>query len=148
MPREIAAVAKDFRVYYARVRQSRAEDGENYFMDLPSGRYIRYFGVLKGTDGLLASTIRGGHKSKWYGGKLVENFTQATARDIFAEGILRIHKAGIRILFTVHDEVICEVRKDSGVTAYDVVELLAQTPSWMPGLPVQAEGTESTCYLK
>lgn len=122
--------------------------GSDYFMDLPSGRYIRYFGVLKGIDGLLASTIRGERKLKFFGAKLAENFTQAVARDVFAEGLLRIHKAGIQILFHAHDEVICETRKDSGITVDDIIELLAQPPEWMPGLPLAAEGTETTSYLK
>ena len=81
-------------------------------------------------------------------GKLTENLVQATARDVFAEGLLRIHKAGIRILWTVHDEVICEVPEDSEVTVETVTELLAQTPDWIPGLPVAAEGIESQAYTK
>lgn len=50
-PREIAAVAKEYRVYYARVRQSRGSDGLDYFMDHssltylmgPDGSYITHF---------------------------------------------------------------------------------------------------------
>ena len=82
------------------------------------------------------------------GGKLTVNVVQATGRDVFAEGLLRIHQAGIRILWTVHDEVICEVPEDPEVTPDIVTGLLAQTPTWMPGLPVAAEGIETQTYCK
>ena len=118
-----------------------------FFMYLPSLRVIRYFDVQE-EEGLTATTERGGRRLHWYGGKLTENLVQATARDVFAEGLLRIHKAGIRILWTVHDEVICEVPEDSDITVETVTELLAQTPTWMPGLPVAAEGIEAKAYTK
>ncbi|MGF1452987.1 MAG: hypothetical protein ACFB21_13050 [Opitutales bacterium] len=126
----------------------READGQTFFMRLPSGRVIRYFGVSTADGGITASTERGGRRFSWYGGKLTENLVQATARDVFAEGLLRLHDAGIRILWTVHDEVICEVPEDSEVTPEIVTSLLAQTPSWMPGLPVEAEGQETKMYLK
>jgi hypothetical protein len=127
----------------------RRSAGTTFFMRLPSGRVIRYFGVeVAGDDSLSAATERGGRLLPWYGGKLTENLVQATARDVFAEGILRIHEAGIRVLWSVHDEVICEVPSDSDVTAAVVTSLLAQTPSWMPGLPVAAEGRETDRYGK
>jgi DNA polymerase I-like protein with 3'-5' exonuclease and polymerase domains len=128
-------------------KSMREHDGQTFCMRLPSGRVLRYFDVDT-TEGLTASTEMGGRAFDWYGGKLTENIVQATARDVFAEGILRIHKAGIRILWTVHDEVICEVPKDSDVTPDTVVSLLAQTPEWMPGLAVDAEGKETQAYCK
>jgi DNA polymerase len=125
----------------------RKYHGQTFHMRLPSGRVIRYFDVDT-NEGLTASTVRGGRALNWYGGKLTEYIVQATARDVFAEGLIRIYQAGIRILWTVHDEVICEVPKDSEVTVDLVVSLLAQTPSWMPGLPVSAEGKETQTYCK
>ncbi|MDQ8184280.1 DNA polymerase [Pelagicoccus sp. SDUM812002] len=122
--------------------------GSTFFMYLPSFRTIRYFDVQDDNDGYYAATERGGRSINWYGGKLTENLVQATARDVFAEGLLRIHKAGIRILWTVHDEVICEVPEDSEVTVETVTELLAQTPDWIPGLPVAADGIEAKAYTK
>lgn len=121
---------------------------QTFFMRLPSGRVIRYFKVHAYDGGITASTERGGRRFQWYGGKLVENIVQATARDVFAQGVLRIHEAGIRILWTVHDEVICEVPEDLDVTPEMVAGLLAQTPDWMPGLPVDAEASESQTYCK
>jgi len=77
---------------------------------------------------------------------LAHNCTQATARDAFGEGILRLEKAGVPVLWHVHDEVICEI--DPDVTQERVCSLLAQPPSWMPDLPVEAEAEISNHYKK
>ena len=125
-----------------------ARPGHTFFVRLPSGRVIRYFNVHAFDSGITAATERGGRRFEWYGGKLTVNVVQATGRDVFAEGLLRIHQGGIRILWTVHDEVICEVPEDPEVTPDIVTGLLAQTPTWMPGLPVAAEGIETQTYCK
>ena len=145
----LAANAKIVALWQCLEQAMLARVGGVFFMRLPSGRVLRYFDVRRDEScRLTAATERGGHSVTWYGGKLVENLVQATARDVFAEGLLRIADAGIHILWTVHDEVICEVPEDSTVTADTVCGLLAQTPSWMPGLPVAAEGREATAYGK
>lgn len=153
---EAKSTVDDFRrqnpkilaVWSSLEKSMRQQHEQTFFMQLPSGRLLRYFGVHAFNGGITAATERGGRRFKWYGGKLTENLVQATARDVFAEGLLRIHRAGIRILWTVHDEVICEVPEDSDVTPDVVSELLAQTPEWMPGLPVDAEASESPAYCK
>lgn len=153
---EAKATVDDFRTANPHITRfwNQLEDAmracheKTFFMRLPSGRIIRYFEVHAYDGGITASTERGGRRFQWYGGKLVENIVQATARDVFAQGVLRIHEAGIRILWTVHDEVICEVPEGSEVTPEMVAGLLAQTPEWMPGLPVDAEASESQTYCK
>jgi len=52
------------------------------------------------------------YSRKWdristYGGKLVENMTQAVARDVFKSNSFRIVDAGYEIKLPVHDENIC-----------------------------------------
>jgi len=153
---EAKATVDDFRTANPHItrfwqtmeRAMRDCHGGTFFMKLPSGRHIRYFEVHAYDGGITAATERGGRRLQWYGGKLTENIVQATARDVFAEGVLRIHDAGIRILWTVHDEIICEVPEDSEVTPEIVAGLLAQTPELMPGLPVDAEASESQTYCK
>ena len=153
---EAKATVDDFRAANPRItglwrnleNEMRSRHGHTFFVRLPSGRVIRYFNVHAFDSGITAATERGGRRFEWYGGKLTENVVQATARDVFAEGLLRIHQAGIRILWTVHDEVICEVPEDPEVTPDIVTGLLAQTPTWMPGLPVAAEGIETQTYCK
>ncbi len=92
---------------------------------------------------------RGGRWSRTftYGGKLVENITQAVARDIMAEAMLRVDKAGYDILFTVHDEVVSETEVDFGSTE-EYVEILTQLPDWAKGFPLKAEGWSGERYRK
>jgi DNA polymerase len=85
---------------------------------------------------------------KTYGGKLVENVTQATARDVLAESLLRIERAGYPICLHVHDEVIAEVPDTSEFTGAELGRLLATPPAWAPGLPLAAEGEELHRYRK
>jgi hypothetical protein len=117
---------------------------EDYFITLPSGRKLGYYEPRKYDK--KATRYIGGSRSGIYGGLLGENCTQATARDVFGEGIIRLEEAGYPVVFHVHDEVICEVPE--GTDPDPVVALLAQPPTWMDDLPVGAEGEVSPYYKK
>lgn len=83
-----------------------------------------------------------------YGGKLVENITQAVARDLMADAMLLLDKhPTYDLLASVHDELICEADQGSG----DVKEfenLMATVPAWAQGCPVKAEGWSGMRYRK
>lgn len=84
-----------------------------------------------------------------YGGKLVENIVQATARDVLAYAMLDLDKAGYKIVMHVHDEVILEV--DEATAASDVLrinKIMAQGFSWTKGLPLGAESSVFKYYKK
>lgn len=84
-----------------------------------------------------------------YGGKLTENVTQAIARDILAISMLRLHKAGFKIVMHVHDEAIAEVPLDSTDLTLEIMcEIMGRDISWAPGLPLNAEGFETIFYKK
>jgi hypothetical protein len=135
--------------------------GGDFELGLPSGRTMRYTGVraekrLKAdpeTGKPVARTVYtadvGGVRKIFYGPLLVENLVQATARDVFAEAILRIEDAGMPVLWHVHDEVIVEVDADRAAEARSEVErLMCVVPEWIQGLPVAAEAQISACYTK
>lgn len=117
---------------------------EDWFLTLPSGRRLAYLEPRK-RDGK-ASRFSGGGRVNVYGGLITENVVQATARDAFGEGIIRLEKAGYPVIWHVHDEVIAEVEPQTDIE--DVNKILAQAPSWMPDLPVEAEGELSPHYKK
>lgn len=119
---------------------------------LPSGRNLAYARakVESGDYGDKISYEGQGDKAYFtkqetYGGKLVENIVQATARDILAEALLRIEEAGHDVVFHVHDEAIIE---GAGMTIEEVNNLMAQAPDWAEGLPLNSEGYVTKYYMK
>jgi DNA polymerase len=125
------------------------------FITLPCGRKLAYVKPRLepnrfGREGITYEGIgEGKHWSRieTYGPKLVENIVQATARDLLAEAMLRIHDAGYRIVMHVHDEVIAEAPLGSG-SVEEVCALMSVQPDWADGLPLGAEGFECDYYRK
>ena len=97
-----------------------------------------------------AATERDGKLRSLYGCLLTENLVQATARDLFAEHLLQIHRAGIgRIVFHVHDEVIVEVPISNADEAREQIQaIMSTTPAWLSGCPVAAESKILNRYTK
>lgn len=122
---------------------------------LPSGRELIYPSPRVGENrfGGESITFMGlGLNRKWgrietYGGKLVENIVQATARDVLAHSMATLEAAGYPTVMHVHDEVITEVPYGRG-SVDELCALMSRGPKWSKGLPLAAEGFESTYYKK
>uniref|UniRef100_UPI000367F43C DNA polymerase n=1 Tax=Streptococcus ovis TaxID=82806 RepID=UPI000367F43C len=121
-------------------------------IQLPSGRHLAYARAkLEPGDYGDKLTYEGQGdkayftKQETYGGKLVENIVQATARDILAEAILRLEENGHPVVFHVHDECIVET---SGTTIEIINNLMAEAPDWAEGLPLNSEGYVTKYYMK
>lgn len=82
-----------------------------------------------------------------YGPRLVENFTQAIARDVLMNGIIKIEGAGHDVILDVHDEIVAEVLKDS-VTLDEIRKLMLTLPEWCKNWPIRAEGFVADYYQK
>lgn len=117
------------------------------WMVLPSGRKLAYIApkLVPNRFGKMAMSYAGvGASNKWcrieqYGGRATENVCQATARDILAEAMWRLEKAGLAIIGHVHDEVILEVPEGS-VTVEEVSAIMNQNPPWADGLVLNSDG--------
>ena len=84
-----------------------------------------------------------------YGGKLVENITQAVARDCLALTLMRLYDNGLPAIMHIHDEAVIEVPKDEADEYLDIVEKTFALPiSWAEGLVLTAAGFTNDYYMK
>lgn len=117
---------------------------------LPSGRKLAY-PRPRITDNRITFLGRIGTTSNWgsvetYGGKLVENITQAVAADIMANGAHNAERAGYEIATLIHDQALSYYQK--GQSPEEFVELLTELPKWADGLPIEAKGDLVPFYQK
>lgn len=129
---------------------------DRLLIKLPSGRLLIYlhpliepnrFGRQALTYEGLEQTTRKWGRLETYGGKLVENITQATARDSLAAAMLRLKNAGYKILMHVHDEVIMERPEGEG-SLEEVKRLMCMNEPWEEGLIKNSDGFEGYYYMK
>ena len=138
-----------------RLEKDDSSSQEFLTIELPAGRKLFYADpVLKpGKRGstslsymsLNQNTKKWGRTDTW-GGKLVENITQAVARDCLAELLFRLHTLDLDPVFSVHDEVICEVAIDDQLN--DILTAMAAPIDWAPGLPLKGAGFCAEYYQK
>lgn len=138
-------------------------DGNFLYCKLPSGRLLYYYKpeVIKSKtpwetvrDQLTYMGVNS-KTHKWerlqtYGGKLVENITQAVARDLMASAINMLENHNYKVIFTAHDEIVCEIFEGNicGSTLNQYLGIMCQTPKWADGIPVEAKGWIGTEYRK
>lgn len=130
----------------------------NLFIKLPSGRKLCYWDAKLKLDprdgrehivymGVNQETKQWG-ETETYGGKLVENIVQATARDCLAISMQRVAALGYDIVMHVHDEMIVDVPiEDTGAMAR-INACMAEPIPWAPGLPLRGDGYETPFYMK
>ena len=118
-------------------------------LSLPNGLFIQYPDLRKVFDE--------NGKAKWlytskgvttniYGGKVVENFTQAVARCVVAEQMLKISQK-YKVVLTVHDAVACIAKiEEAAVAKAYVEECMSWRPKWAQGLPLACESGIGASY--
>lgn len=124
-------------------------------IELPSGRSLAYPKARISENEWGAPVVeymgldinRKWAKLKTYGGKLVENIVQATARDLLAVSMLRLDDAGFNIVGHVHDEVIVEMPKNSNGLA-KIEKIMSKPVKWAEGLNLNSDGFTSPFYMK
>ena len=122
------------------------------FIELPSGRRLAYVKpkIEINQYGSESVTYEGvGSTKKWerlesYGPKFVENIIQAISRDILCYAMQRLSYCFI--VGHIHDEMIIECSKDMSLEK--VCEQMGETPPWIKGLLLRADGYECEFYKK
>lgn len=138
-------------------------------IELPNGMKLRYHGLQANDrqftyiqdrrmfDRAMKARLAGNKQdvgadlipgqTRLFGQKVVENVTQALARIVVAEQMLKIRDAGYHVAFQVHDENVCVVPEDQAEQAEkDIVEIMSTPPSWAPDLPVACEAGVADTY--
>jgi DNA polymerase len=149
-----ATLAKEgFDVTYKRIQFKRSK---NYVsITLPSERSLYYLSpkVIQGRFNAPAISYLGTNPTthKWerietFGGKLTGNIVQAASRDVLADKLLRLKRAGLPIVFHVHDEIVWEL-KDKDELNF-VSKVFRRRLDWLPDLPLDCEVFSSKAYSK
>lgn len=130
----------------------------NLFIKLPGGRKLCYWNTrlkLDPRDGRERIVYMGVNQEtkQWgetetYGGKLVENIVQATARDCLAISMQRVAALGYNIVMHVHDEIIVDCPIEDTGAMERINACMAEPIPWAPGLPLRGDGYETPFYMK
>lgn len=128
-------------------------DGAWLRIGLPSGRALCYPNPGIDKDGSIFYTGHNPYTRQWgkvktYGGKLLENITQAVACDQLAECMPAAELAGYETVLSVHDELVTETPDSEDFTADELAEIMCSDLGWNAGLPLAAAGFETYRYQK
>lgn len=97
----------------------------------------------------LKPEAEGAHYARIWGGKICENIVQAVAFDLLLTALLRLQKAGAKIAFHVHDEIVVVAKtKDAEDVAKLMVKCMTEPPPWARGLPLATEPEQMPRYRK
>lgn len=146
--------------------RKRRKDGTLILrIHLPSGRFLHYLNAgleitrMDGDNGPYEKenfTYEGVDQvtKQWgmvrsHGGKITENIVQAISRDVLSDNISEADEVGFEVVGHVHDEIVTisdDTEESLGLV--DLKCIMSTTPSWAPGLPLNAEGYEGYFYRK
>lgn len=120
---------------------------------LPSGLYLNYHD-LENKNGQWWFTF-GGKPKYLYGGKLLENITQALARIHVMDAAIRFRKWSngflphdeVSLALQAHDELVYIASEEDAPGVLDLVLThMKSPPEWAPDLPLDAEGDIGDTY--
>lgn len=129
---------------------------------LPSGQYMVYDSLeyhrpddAEETrdferDGYWRVKVKNGWKKMW-GAKLTQNICEAVSRVIVTQAMIRIKRQyGFRTLNHPYDELLLLIPDDS--KAEENLQLcmaeMRREPTWLPGIPLDCEGSLGKRYSK
>lgn len=133
------------------IKKARQDPQRMYVVRLPSGNAMVYRNVRFEGGGIVCDVLKGKNWTTvrpWHG-LLIENIAQSMARDVMCDAILRIEKAGWRLVFHVHDEVVIEVPEDQAEQCLaEVSQIMKTPPAWVPDIPLDCDAAIVDRYTK
>jgi len=110
-------------------------------IELPNGMKLLYPNLrVEKDDKGRSQWVYGPDATKLYAGKVTNNVTQALARIVMTDGMLRVSKR-YPVVGTVHDEQIAMVPEEEAAEALDwVLAQMTMEPKYMQGIPLSADG--------
>lgn len=130
---------------------------------LPNGLPLQYHGLRQTPDGfqyvsdarryremvksrVLGKELDDKHWTKIYGGKVIENITQALARIVVTDQLLEI-STRYKVVLQVHDEVvICVKASEAQAAKAFMIQVMSTPPTWASDLPVACEAAMGATY--
>ena len=100
---------------------------------------IRYYTVARVGKALMRERVT-------WGGTLLENICQASARELMADAMLSLEAEGYPLALTVHDEIINQVRENADNTT--IQEIIQSVEPWASTFPSKVEGKLVQRYQK
>ena len=133
-------------------------NGEVMTIKLPSGRRLFYQSpsFAENKWGKKSIRYKGMDQTtkQWgwvdtYGGKITENVIQAIARDLLADAMQRVEAAGLPIVMTVHDEIVCELELNKSIEQLKIMaDVMCIKAEWSHDLPLRCDVEIPKYYKK
>jgi hypothetical protein len=126
------------------------------FVQLPSGRTLKYRDPVLELDdrGFAQITVSLPKKKKllpaslWHG-SATENVVSGIAYDVLVEKMLQLHRDGVFIIGTVHDEIVALAPAEEADAVRAHMIQVMQTPlAWAPDLPLSADAFINKRFIK
>ena len=115
-------------------------------MELPSNHRLVYRNA-RVEDGRIIYWGVNQYTRQWceldtYGGKLVENATQAVARDLLADAMVNLeNEFPDTLLTTVHDEIVGMAKSEDADELFTGMKIaMSAVPMWARGMPLSCAG--------
>ena len=111
-------------------------------IEMPSKLFLKYPNLKYEGDGRDREWTYSEYREtkRIYAPKVFQNCTQALARCIMGEAMVRINKK-YPVVLTIHDACYCIVEESQADDALEfIIAEMCREPRWAPGLPLAAEG--------
>ena len=130
--------------------KSAANEGDDFKIEIPSGRTLNYFRCRHEPDGVTCATQKGSiRRTKMYGANLFQNSVQALARDCFGFILKNLYDGAYDVVLHVHDEVVVEVEEENAEEIKNEIQKIMMTgPEWMKDVPLSSDAIISKEYTK